>query len=331
MHFKMIYLKVPKYDAEKIRIELLEKDILHPDYSIFPEGGFVYFPLKYKLNFNYDVVEIDGIKRKKRKNPYELVLEKLNFQGKELLKNKWEKFGNVLIITIPKEIYDHRFEIGKAFAEVFNAKSVLNYRGVYGELRIPEVEFIYGNDAETIHVENGIFYKFDASKIMFSSGNVDERIRMSKLNVNNENIVDMFAGIGYFSIPLAKYGNPKEVIACEKNETAFRYLNENVKINNVKIKTILGDNRDLDLKDYADRIIMGYVHTSKFIPKAIDILKNEGIIHYHDTWTTEELKEKEKTLDSIFKDVKYEVRRFHVLKSYAPHIWHIVADVFVRK
>ncbi len=327
----MIYLRVPKLDAEKIRLKLLENNLLHPDYSIFPSDGFVYFPLRYKIDIGYDIVEIDGVKRKRRKTPFDLVLEKLDFEGKKLLKNKWEKFGDVVIINIPSEIYEHRYKIGKAFADVLKAKSVLNYKGVYGELRIPDVEFIYGMDAETIHVENGIYYKFDASKIMFSSGNVDERIRMSKINVENEKIVDMFAGIGYFSIPLAKYGKPNEIIACEKNEVAYIYLNENIKLNNVKIRPVLGDNRDLNIKNYADRIIMGYVHTREFVPKALEILKDEGIIHFHDTWTTDELKNKDETINNIFNSVKFEIKRFHVLKSYAPHIWHIVIDIFIRK
>jgi len=34
---------------------------------------------------------------------------------------------------------------------------------------------------------------------MFSSGNMDERIRMSMISDKNEVVVDLFAGIGYFN------------------------------------------------------------------------------------------------------------------------------------
>ena len=64
-------------------------------------------------------------------------------------------------------------------------------------------------------------------RVMFSSGNVDERVRMSKLKIEGECVVDMFAGIGYFTLPIAKYTGAT-VQAWEKNPVAYDYLKKNI-------------------------------------------------------------------------------------------------------
>lgn len=80
-------------------------------------------------------------------------------------------------------------------------------------------------------------------------GNSAERIRFAHLttrvNEAPELAIDMFAGIGYFTLPLAKYGKLHKLIAIEKNPNSFRYLSENVKLNHVMeiVTPVLGDNR----------------------------------------------------------------------------------------
>lgn len=327
----MPYIRVEKKDAEKIRLNLLKRYMMDPNFKIFSDSDYVYLPV-VNYNGNYKILNIISMQRR-HENPYSKILEILDIDDelKKLVPQHWEKYGNVVLIQLPDELLSHKKKIGEAFASVLGAKSVLLYRGVKGELRVPDTEFIFGNDALTVHVENGIYYKFDASRIMFSSGNIDERIRMGRIDATGEKVVDMFAGIGYFSLPIAKYAFPQEVIAIEMNPESFYFLNENIKLNNVKVRSILSDNRNLDIYNYADRIIMGYIRTEEFVPYAISMLKHKGIIHYHDTWTTEEVREKEDKIFSIFGDYHYSVERFHVLKSYAPHIWHIVIDLRIRK
>lgn len=58
-----------------------------------------------------------------------------------------------------------------------------------------------GDNGWVTHQENGIFYSFDATKCMFSSGNLSEKLRMAQLDCRDEIIVDLFAGIGYFVLP----------------------------------------------------------------------------------------------------------------------------------
>lgn len=58
-----------------------------------------------------------------------------------------------------------------------------------------------GDSGWVDHRENGIIYSFDATKCMFSWGNLSEKRRIAQLDCRNEVIVDLFAGIGYFVLP----------------------------------------------------------------------------------------------------------------------------------
>eukprot|EP00758_Cryptobia_borreli_P005297 Tbor_TRINITY_DN4825_c0_g1::TRINITY_DN4825_c0_g1_i1::g.1515::m.1515/K07055/TRM12, TYW2; tRNA wybutosine-synthesizing protein 2 len=134
----------------------------------------------------------------------------------------------------------------------------------------------------TTHMENQIKYSFDVAKVMFSSGNTEERMRFGTINAKGERVVDMFAGIGYFTIPLAKStgGRPKEIHALEKNPNSVMYLKLNAMQNVVEdiVKVYCGDNRDVTgnyLVGRCDRVLMGYIPSCKeYIPRAYSFLRS---------------------------------------------------------
>jgi tRNA wybutosine-synthesizing protein 2 len=254
----------------------------------------------------------------------------------EKIPKKWEKIGDVLIIKLTNEFEGYKKEISKIYAEKLKCKSVLNnIGGISGIYRLPKVELVYGSkNTETVHIENGIKYKLDPRKIMFSSGNIDERKRMSKICNENEVIVDLFAGIGYFTLPIAVYSKPKKVFSCEINPLSYYYLCENIVLNHVTsiVETIKGDNKKISPKNIADRVILGYIgDTKKYIPIALKCLRNKtGIVHYHDIFPDKKVKD---YTNIIFNDIskRYNIninflKEKHV-KSYAPGISHYVFDI----
>lgn len=69
------------------------------------------------------------------------------------------------------------------------------------------LEILVGDNGWVKHCENGILYSFDATKCIFSWGNLSEKLRVARLDCKDEVIVDLFAGIGYFVLPfLVRYG-----------------------------------------------------------------------------------------------------------------------------
>ena len=274
--------------------------------------------------------------------PYDAIIEQLHrhipASKIDLLPKKWEKIGDVLIIRLPKELEDYTTGIGKCYAEICHCKTVLDEQGsISGMFREPKTRVIYGiHDKITTHKEQGIFYKFIPEKIMFSSGNKDERNRMALLAHRDDIVVDLFAGIGYFSLPMAVYSKPQHIYSCEINPLAYRFLQENIVLNKAEhiITPLFGNNREVAPKDIADRVIMGYFHdTSKYLDVALTSLKNKkGIIHYHDTYPKDQmpdiaLKDIEKAVQPYNKTIQ--LMKYVSVKSYAPGINHYVCDIRV--
>lgn len=275
-----------------------------------------------------------------RSTPFERITDRLSSDLPvgllQKLPDKWEKIGSVVILRLPEGLLKYQQMIGKVYAEVLECRSALHDRGgISGVYREPQVEVIFGSlDTETIHRENGIRYKLDPQKIMFSSGNLKERHRMATISQTNEIVVDLFAGIGYFTLPLAVHSKPERIIACEINPVAFGYLCENVVLNHVSgiVEPLFGDNRLVAPKDCADRVILGYLHHPEvFMPVALSCLRNQiGILHYHACVPFELIPQQPLAqIENVAMRCHRSVKLVHteLVKSYAPGIHHVVLDV----
>jgi len=275
-----------------------------------------------------------------RIQPLDVIQKRLSEQLPEnllpVIPQKWEKIGDVVTIKLPVELKQYQAVIGKAYAEILGCKTTLNeVGGISGEYRNPTVEVIYGSsETETIHVENGVRFKLDPQKIMFSSGNIEERRRMATISNPQETVVDLFAGIGYFTIPMAVFSKPKKVFACEINPLAYQYLCKNIVLNQVTdiVQPLLGDNRTIAPKDCAQRVILGYFKdTAQFLQIAVECLKDKrGILHFHDVYPITVVPEKPlQQIEVIAKKYKRSIRLlgWKQVKTYAPGIIHVVLDV----
>lgn len=263
-------------------------------------------------------------------------LKKLPKQELSLLPSSYQKIGDIVIVNLKKELWKHDEQIGRILLKkIPNTRTVCRrIEFITTKHRKPSLKVIAGDrKTETIHKEHGIIYKLDVNEIMFAKGNLNERKRISKLVKKDEVVVDMFAGIGYFSIGIAKTSKPKKVYSIEINPVAYHYLRENIKLNKVKDKliSILGDCvvEIPKLGRIADRVIMGLLPSCKeYLVDAMKVVKPNGIIHYHGTARKEEWK---KVLEDV--ETAAEIEGFKVkllkkikVKSYAPNVYHFVLD-----
>jgi len=252
----------------------------------------------------------------------------------ELVPSGWQILGEIIIVGIPENLDDKKLLIAEALLSMYpKCRTVVRDFGIEGQFRQPKRELLLGSGMETVHKEHGCFFKQDVTKVMYSKGNLEERKRMSRLG-KGEIIVDMFAGIGYFSIPMAVHSRPKRITSIEINPESFAYLKENIRLNRVEdiIVPILGDCSEFAPEGTADRVLMGYVGTTHhYLEPAIKALKKRGgILHYHETvpenLARTRLQERiRKVADALGKKVEIlETRR---VKKYSPGVLHVVVDV----
>ncbi|MFA4859149.1 class I SAM-dependent methyltransferase family protein [Methanoregula sp.] len=192
--------------------------------------------------------------------------------------------------------------------------------------RTPHTHLVWGDGGEVSHKESGYTYILDPAKVMFSQGNREEKMRMASLIQNSghaERVADMFAGIGYFTIPMAGAG--ASVHAMEINPVSFGYLQRNIQKNNLsdRIHPSLGDCRTL-LKGTYDRIVMGHFDAISMLPAVFPHVTSGSIIHLHSIGLVED------AIHAIMEGAGFSVSiDVHKIKKYRPHAWHVVQDVTI--
>lgn len=333
-------LAVPASQAERALRALQRAGLLDSSRKIRREGADVLLPARAGAALDALAAQLGGRvvgapalePREERPTPYEQVkqrlVSRLPADSLALVPDGWEKLGRVLVLRLDDALLPHARTVAEAFAAVLDVDTVVrDASGVAGELREMRGELLLGSDPVATHVENGVKYRLDASRIMFSSGNVHERTRAASIPARDETVVDMFAGIGYFTLPLALHGGPRRVVAIEKNPLSFRYLRENVALNGVAhlVEPWLGDNRDYPDEGCADRVLMGYFpETQRFLAKALRLLKREGgTLHYHNTahadaWRGEMLRQ----LHEAAAPRAIDILDARVVKSHSPGVVH---------
>ncbi|CEM11424.1 unnamed protein product [Vitrella brassicaformis CCMP3155] len=184
-------------------------------------------------------------------------------------------------------------------------------------------------------------------------------------------VVDMYCGIGYFTLPLLALNPRRsiaKVCACDWNPRAIEAFRASLPLNSIddlddRLEIRQGDSRLLGLpdgpdeaqwSDTADRVLMGLIPFCwDGLPAALRVLKRSGgWLHLHGN-----APDGREFGERVGREVRAAVREgegenegegegegegecascevcvCHVegVKSYAPRVWHWVADVWIRR
>ena len=339
----MIGLKVPKTEANRIRLLLQEKAILDHDWKIRRWEDHVYLPLTQEPDNDFleeigldmgNIVDTEFEEVKRRPRNMENYLQgKIPQRKMEEFKKSFDIMGDVVILEIPGDLEEEKYLIGDAALRFTKRRSVYRKKSaIKGVVRTRELEHLAGEDIpETVHREYDSRIMLDVKKVYFSPRLATERRIIGDQVTDGEVIIDMFTGVGPFAINIARRPQLKnvEIYAIDINPSAIHYLKENIELNKVqgKINPLLGDVaevlKDLDVK--ADRIIMNLPGTaSKFLQVAVEHLKPGGILNYYQF--SRDYEDPIKRVEEAAYPRQVEVLGKRKVKSRSPGVWHVAID-----
>lgn len=272
------------------------------------------------------------------KNLQEAMREVLTEEELEELGTSFDIVGDIAVIKFPETLSDKKEEIGKALMQVHaHLNTVLWQTGpVSGELRTRDLEVIAGEPkTETVHKEHGCSFKVDLADVYFSPRLAHERYQVVRQVEPGEVVTNMFAGVGCYSILMAKHANPEKVYSIDKNEFAVKYMRHNIRINKVGdvVIPISGDARAV-IEEYllgkSDRVLMPLPDFARdFFDVALRSLKSDGgIIHLYGYGEEPDLFEPSlKFARKAASTREVELKDKRVVRSYGPNLYHVVLDL----
>ena len=204
----------------------------------------------------------------------------------------FDLIGDIAIVEIPADLIPFSSQIGKAVLEVNpHVRLVLQKSSdVMGTFRTRKFQALAGNGTtETVYHEFSCRYKLDVAEVYFNPRLSHERMRVARQVKQDEIVVDMFAGVGPYSILIAKSEPTSKVFSIDINPTAVAYLKQNIFANRVadRVIPLLGDAGKLSTKEVhkiADRIIMNLPsEAGNYIGAAMQTLRVDGgRVHFYE-------------------------------------------------
>lgn len=278
----------------------------------------------------------------------------------ETLTSSYEIIGDIILIRLPAECYADRAAIGEAlhrlYPRVRTVAAVPLHAHTDEQYRTRELSVIWGDERlETTHREAGCSFMVDVRHVFFSPRLAYERMRVARKVKPGETIINLFAGVGCFSIIIATHQPQARIYSIDLNPYAFNYQKANIARNHLegRVLPILGDAREeaAKLAGLADRVIMPLPEQAHlFLPGAVRALKRcavtdnvetgalAGMIHYYTVATGRADDELfHRPLDQAEEIIKssagsvigVELEEARIVRSVGPRKYHIVLDLRV--
>lgn len=266
----------------------------------------------------------------------------LSEKESEELFSAFDQVGEIIIVRIPESLLPKKKIIGeKLLEQVKTARSVFyQSSSVEGDFRTRDLEIIAGEDnTVTEYKEFGCRFIVDVEKAFFSPRLSTERDRISNLVQDGEIVINMFGGVGMFSIIAAKR-KKCTVYNIDINPIAANLCEKNIELNKLagKVISIQGDAAQIvekQLKDKGDRVLMLLPERSdEFLSSAISATKSNGIIHYYSHIHADKKSQAAKNSEKHYQDispVKSKILYSKIVRAVGPRYYQTVVDVRITK
>jgi tRNA (guanine37-N1)-methyltransferase len=203
------------------------------------------------------------------------------------------------------------------------------------------LEVIAGEDnTETEYREFGCRFKVDVEKAFFSPRLSTERNRIADLVQDGEVVINMFGGVGMFSIVAAKK-KKCTVYNIDLNPYAAKLCEENIKLNKKLAGTVVSIQGDASqvvkeqLQDKGDRTLMLLPERSdEFLDSAISATKSGGVIHYYSHQHADKRQDAVEVSKQHYLQVapvKSEILGGRMVRAVGPRYYQTVVDVRITK
>ena len=266
----------------------------------------------------------------------------LSEEENEQLISAFDQIGDIIIVRIPDSLISKKQVIGKTLLEQVSTANSVFYQSspVEGDFRIRQLELIAGEDkTQTEYKENGCRFIVDVEKAFFSPRLSTERERIAGLVKGEEVIINMFGGVGMFSILAAK-NTPCTIYNIDINPIAAQLCRENAQINKLKgeVISLNGDATQVindQLIGKADRILMLLPERSdEFLDSALLGLKDKGTIHYYSHMHADKKQDAAKLSEEHFLSVNKtnaQIITSRNVRPVGPRFYQTVVDVKISK
>lgn len=280
-----------------------------------------------------------------RKHLREILAQTLPPEELANIYNSYDIVGDIAIIRLTEPSRQYCHNIAEAIMSVHkNVKTVLAQVGpVHGDFGIRKLGCIAGEKrTNTTHMESGCLFSVDVEQCYFSPRLSFERMRVAKQVKDGEVVVNMFAGVGCFSLLIAKHSNVSKVYSIDVNSMAIQHMQANIGLNRVygKVIPILGDAKEVierRLCKTADRVLMPLPEKAlEYLPYAcLALREGEGWINYYDF---EHAKKNEDPIEKAKMRVTEKLEKVHVsfeipfgrvVRSTGPNWYQVVLDIVV--
>lgn len=262
-------------------------------------------------------------------------------ESEELI-SAFDQIGDIIIVRIPDSLLSKKKVIGETlFNKVKIAKSVFYQASdVVGDFRTRKLELLAGEaNTQTEYKEHGCRFLVDVEKAFFSPRLSTERERIADHTQDGEVVINMFAGVGMFSIMAAR-SKKCTVYSIDINPTATNLCEKNIRLNKMKGKVISmnGDAKKIiseQLQGKADRTLMLLPERSdEFLDSAISATKSGGIIHYYSHIHADKKQDAGKLSEGHYLQVtpvESEILYSKIVRPIGPRYYQTVVDVRIKK